>query len=133
MKIVMHLFRLELAMLSVQRDNSMISQVYEMLHLVWKTYHFSPKSMRELKTIGEDLGVNVLVPSGVKGTRWLQHVSRALETFLRPGQFMAVYCHMDHLAGSSANAEIAGRAKMVNGFSEEMYYNIALMSVFLKG
>ena len=106
-------------MLSVQRDNAMIGQVYDMLNMVWKTYHFSPKSMRELKALGEDLGVNVLVPSGARGTRWLPHVSRAWEG--QPwapwkdnhGQFTAVYCHMDHLAGSSANADIAGRARKV--------------------
>lgn len=108
----MYLYRLELAMLSVQQDNIMIGQVYDMLHMVWKMYHFSPKSMRDLKALGADLGVNVLVPSGVKETRWLLHVSKALETFLRPGkddheQFTAVYCHMDHLEGSSANAYIA--------------------------
>ncbi|KAK0152248.1 hypothetical protein N1851_006377 [Merluccius polli] len=84
--------------------------------MVWKTYHFSPKSMRELKALGADLGVNVLVPSGVKGTWWLPHVSRALETFVKPGkddhgQFTAVYCHIDHLAGSSVNADIAGSQK----------------------
>ncbi|XDV21783.1 hypothetical protein PO909_026803 [Leuciscus waleckii] len=117
--------RLELAMLSVQKDNAMIRQVYDMLHLVWKTYHFSPKSMRELKAIGEDLGVDVLVPGGVKGTRWLPHVSRALETFLKPGQnghqgqFTAVHCHMDHLAGSSANADVAGRATKVKKSIED--------------
>ena len=60
-------------------------------------------------------------PSGVKGTRWLPHVSRSLRTFLKPGkdgnssgQFTAVYVHMEHLAGASASAEIAGRAKKVN-------------------
>jgi hypothetical protein len=80
--------------------------------------------MRELKAIGADLEVNVLVPDGVKGTRWLPHVSRALESFLRPGQnghgqFSAVYCHMDHLAGSSANADIAGRARKVKKSMED--------------
>ncbi|KAK0148163.1 Zinc finger protein 862 [Merluccius polli] len=108
--------RLELAILSVQRDNPMMAQLYDLLHLIWKTYHFSPKSMRELRVIGADLGVNVLMPSGVKGTRWLPHVSRALETFLKPGQFTAVYYHMDHLAGSSANADIAGRATKASAF-----------------
>lgn len=58
----------------------------------------------------------MLMPSGVKGTRWLPHVSRALETFLKPGQFTAVYYHMDHLAGSSANADIAGRATKASAF-----------------
>lgn len=99
-----YLFRLELAVLSVQRDNPMMRQLYDNLHLIWKKYNFSPKSMRELRVIGADLWVNVLMPSGVKGTRWLPHVSRALETFLKPGQFTAVYYHMDHLAGSSGRA-----------------------------
>ncbi|KAF4097028.1 hypothetical protein G5714_022997 [Onychostoma macrolepis] len=111
--------RLELAMLSVQRDNPMMGQLYDLLHLIWKTYHFSPKSMRELRVIWADLGVNVLMPSGVKGTRWLPHVSRALETFLKPGQFTAVYYHMDHLVGSSANADIAGRATKVKKSMED--------------
>lgn len=122
----MYPYRLELAMLSVQRDNVMVGQVYDLLHLVWKTYHFSPKTMRELKAIGADLGVDVLVPGGVKGTRWLPHVSRALETFLRPGQnghgqFTAVHFHMDHLAESSSNADIAGRARKVSGFPQGIY------------
>ena len=115
-----YLFRLELAMLSVQRDNQMMGQLYDLLHLIWKTYHFSPKSMRELRVIGADLGVNVLMPSGVKGTRWLPHVSRALETFLKPGQFTAVYYHMDHLASSSANADIAGRATKASAFFQDI-------------
>lgn len=114
-------------MLSVQKDNAMIRQVYDMLHLEWKTYHFSAKPMRELKAIGEDLGVDVLVPGGVKGTRWLPHVSRALETFFRPGQnghqgqFTAVHCHTDHLAVSSANADVAGRATKVSEFPQGIY------------
>lgn len=114
-------------MLSVQRDNPMMGQLYELLHLIWKTYHFSPKSMRELRAIGADLGVNVLMPGGVKGTRWLPHVSRALETFLKPGQFTAVYYHMDHLAGSSANADIAGRASKA---SELRYFHKLLKTCF---
>ena len=110
-------------MLSVLRDVSMIAQVYDLLHLVWKTYHLSPKSRRELKALGAEIGVNVNAPGGVKGTRWLPHVSRSLKTFLKPGkdgnlesagQFTAVYIHTDHLAGASANAEILGRAKKVN-------------------
>ncbi|KAK0154903.1 hypothetical protein N1851_002779 [Merluccius polli] len=101
--------------------------------MVWKTYKFSPKSMRELKALGADLGVNVLVPSGVKGMWWLPHVSRALETFLRPrkdnhGQFTAVYCHMDHLAGSSANADIAGQARKAICGLENLLVNTEVMA-----
>lgn len=99
----------------------MIGKVYNLLNMVWKTYHFTSKSMRELRALGEDLGVKVNAPSGAKGTRWIPHVSRALDTLLKPGerggslqdpgQFTAVYVHMDHLASALANTDIAGRAK----------------------
>ena len=57
-----------------------------MLNLVWKTYHFSAKSARDLKALAGELGVNVLKPTQVTGTRWLPHVSRALEVFIKPGE-----------------------------------------------
>lgn len=120
-------------MLTVQRENPMIGQLYDLLHLIWKTYNFSPKSRRELRAIGADLGVNVLMPSGVKGTRWLPHVSRALETFLKPGQFTAVYYHMDHLAGSSGNADIAGRAAKVSAILSEYFLHESHLSLIILG
>lgn len=80
---------------------------------------------------------NMLMPSGVKGTRWLPHVSRALETFLKPGQFTAVYYHMDHLAGSSANADIAGRATKASAFFQNIpfirdTYTIVIDFIFFR-
>lgn len=110
-------------MLSVQRKIPMVDLVYNLLNMVWKTYHFSSKSMRELQAVGEELGVRVNVPGSVSGTRWLPHVNRALQTLLKPGgkdkhlqnpgQFTAVYYHMEHLTASSANADIAGRSRKV--------------------
>ncbi|XP_073715742.1 zinc finger protein 862-like [Misgurnus anguillicaudatus] len=114
--------RLELGLLAVQWEIPMIGQMYDLLKLVWKTYHLSPKYMRELRELGTDMGVNVNAPSGVKGTRWLPNVSRSLAKFQKqgkdhglqsPGQFTAVYLHIDHLAGVTANVEIAGRAKKI--------------------
>lgn len=72
------LHRLELALLSMQRECQPVSNVYDVLHLVWKTYHYSPKSKHELKALGTELGIDVSQSSGVKVTRWLPHVSRAL-------------------------------------------------------
>ncbi len=114
---------MELALLSAQKDSPWVGNVYNLLHLIWKTYHLSSKSRRELKQLGVELDVSVNNPSRVKGTRWLPHVSRALDVLLKQGkegtledagQYTAVYAHMDHLAASSANADIAGRAKHVS-------------------
>ncbi|ROI15239.1 Zinc finger protein 862 [Anabarilius grahami] len=121
--------RLELAMLSVQRKIPMVDHVYNLLNMVWKTYHFSSKSMRELRALGEELGVRLNVPGSVSGTRWLPHVNRALQTLLKPGgkdkhlqnpgQFTAVYYHMEHLTASSTNADIAGRSRKVKKMMED--------------
>lgn len=59
----------------------MIETVYDLLQLVWKTYHFSPKSKRELKAIGMELGCAIRTPSAVKTQRWLPHIYRALSLF----------------------------------------------------
>lgn len=110
--------RLELALLELQRKCKLVETMYEVLQLIWKTYHYSPKSTHELQTVGSELGVNVLKPTQVSGTRWLPHISRALKVMIVPGkegsgQYAAVLCHMDHLSATSKNADIKGRAKYV--------------------
>jgi len=115
--------RLELALLTMQWDCKLERKVYNVLHLVWKTYHYSPKSKRELKALGTELGIDVSQPSQVKGSRWLPHVSRALEVLIKlvkdgdmgtdESQYAAVLQHTEHLASTSAKTEIKGRATNV--------------------
>ena len=45
--------------------------------MIWKTYRYSPKSMRGLCTLGNEVGASIPVVGNVKGTRWLPHVQRA--------------------------------------------------------
>ena len=107
----------------MQRSCKLVEEVYDVLNLIWKTYHFSPKSTRDLKDLAGELGVNVLKPNQVTGTWWLPHVSRALKVFIKPaesktpddttGQYALVVYHMDHLSASSNNADIKGRAKYI--------------------
>ena len=115
--------RLDLALLEMQRSCKMVEEVYDMLNLVWKTYHYCAKSTRDLKALAGELGVNVLKPTQVSGTRWLPHVSRALKVIIKPGdsktpndttgQYALVLYHMDQLSATSNNADIKGRAKYV--------------------
>ena len=68
--------------------------------------------------MGTELGVNVLKPTQVSGTRWLPHISRALKVMIEPGkegsgQYAAVLSHMDHLSAASKNTDVKGRAKYV--------------------
>ena len=67
--------RLELALLDLHNSCRSVDDVYNVLHLIWKTYNYSPKSVRALKSIADELEINILKPTQVRGTRWLPHVS----------------------------------------------------------
>ena len=58
-------------MLKTQKELKMVETLYNTLHLIWKTYHYSAKSRRELNRLGTELGANLGVASSVKGTRWV--------------------------------------------------------------
>ncbi|KAI4876128.1 hypothetical protein NFI96_026519 [Prochilodus magdalenae] len=58
--------------------------------------------------------------------------TRPLEAFLKPGQFTAVYYHMEHLAGSSANADIAGRATKASAFFQNIPFIKATYAIVKK-
>lgn len=124
--------RLELALQDLQKKCKSVECVYNVLHLIWKTYHYSPKSVRTLKSITEELDVNILKPSQVIGIRWLPHVTRALNVFVgrspkdslcdEARQYAAVLFHMEHLSISSKNADIQGRAKFVAGKMRDVHF-----------
>lgn len=73
-----------------------------------------------------ELGCAIRTPSAVKTQRWLPHVYRALSIFLAfdqttgQGQYTAVHFHMQHLAASSKNTEITGRAKHISQQMEKL-------------
>lgn len=70
-------------------------------HLIWKTYHLSPKSNRELKIVCEELESMFYKPKPVKGTRW---VPQKDDLVSQAGQYAAVAIHMENLAQTSHNA-----------------------------
>lgn len=90
---------------------------------VWKTYHYSPKSRRELDALGNELGLDDFEPRSVKGSRWLPHVSGAVRVFIKPqkdgkmsrdpAQYAAALTHMEHLATTSTNSDVNGGAKYI--------------------
>ncbi|XP_045559589.1 uncharacterized protein isoform X2 [Salmo salar] len=123
--------RLELAILTIQEKEPKVSVVYDLLNLIWKTYHFSGKSIRELYVLGQ--------PSSVKGTRWIPHVHIALKVFLRhgqdkdlatdEGQYSVVLQHMERLAVASTTAEVQGRAKKIK---REMENALVYSAIFFQ-
>ena len=123
--------RLELALLELQKSCKSVDDVYSVLNLIWKTYHFSPKSVRALKSIADELLVDILKPTQVRGTRWLPHVSRALNVFVgtpksisvsEPGQYSAVLMHMEDLSVNSKVADIQGRARYISSKMKDIHF-----------
>lgn len=120
--------RLELALLELQLSCKSVEEVYHVLHLIWKTYHYSPKSVRAFKSIADELEINILKPTQVRGTRWLPHVSRALKVFVsdtpasESGQYAAVLMHMEDLSVNSKNADIQGRARHVAAKMKDIHF-----------
>ncbi|XP_069110113.1 zinc finger protein 862-like [Argopecten irradians] len=47
--------RLELTVMNLLKKSTTAAAIMDILHLIYKTYHYSPKSRRELKSIGEEL------------------------------------------------------------------------------
>ena len=108
--------RLELALLELQNSCKSVEDAYSVLHLIWKTYNYSPKIVRALKSITYELETNILRPTQVRGTCWLLHVSRALKVFVGhnsasvSAQYAAMLMYMEDLSVNSKNADIQGQA-----------------------
>ena len=115
--------RLELALHDMQKQIPMVNKVDDVLGSIYRTYHRSPKSKRELTALCEELNTRFYNPNPVKGTRWVPHLDRALKQYLRsnaedlvndPGSYTAVQMHMESLAATRATpAAASGRAKQV--------------------
>jgi len=146
--------KLEIAVTKMLKDCNYVATVIEILDLIYKTYHFSPKSRRGLQAIAHELNLKAHMPTRVKGTRWLPHVRRALAVLLAtpkshsdedPGQYAAVLMHMEHLSATHTNAEIKGRAKKVVKemvslkfltfchFMLDVYSHLSVLSLSLQG
>ena len=129
--------RLELAVLELKGSCKSVEDVYNILHLIWKTYHYSPKSVRALKSIADGLEINIVKPTQVKRTRWLPHVSQALKVFVshksatesESDQYAAVLMHMQDLSVNCKNADIQGRVRHVSQKMKDNHF--AAISHFL--
>ena len=71
--------RLELVFLKANKDNRHLEKIQEVLIHIYKQYHNSPKALREFRAIAEALEEKGLKPTNLGGTRWIPHISRALQ------------------------------------------------------
>ena len=70
----------ELALLELQKSCKLVDDIYNGAPSHLENVPLQPKSVRALKSIADELQINILKPT--QGTRWLPHVSRALNVFV---------------------------------------------------
>ncbi|CAH1264085.1 ZNF862 [Branchiostoma lanceolatum] len=107
--------RLELAALDTIKEHPLLKDLKEALKSIFKHYTDSAKASRELRDVGELLGVQVVKPGNINGCRWLPHMSRALEALVR--NYKAIMVHFENHANdhnnTEASATMRGRAKVI--------------------
>lgn len=75
--------RLELGILKAMKNNKQLKDIKETLQGLHKHYYYSFKALSELREVAEALEWAELKPVNVIGTRWVSHLSRALNALLR--------------------------------------------------
>lgn len=88
--------KLELAILDAFKDESILTELKDLLQGIYKHYHYSPKALRELNELAQVLELSVLKPVSVLGTRWTPHLHRGLKVFLH--NFAVIYTHFQNTA-----------------------------------
>lgn len=75
--------RLELAFKDAVKSSPQCKKLDDLLSSLYVFYHKSPLNRANLKNSFKVLGMKPLIPTRVGGTRWLAHLFRALDHFLR--------------------------------------------------
>ena len=111
--VVMHCVahRLELGVMSSIRAHQTLSDIKDILPKIYKHYKYSPKAVREVRSIAETMEEKILKPTRVDGTRWTPHMNRALNILAT--SYTALLTHFEHVAEAGpgqATADVKGRA-----------------------
>lgn len=123
--------RLELGVLSAIKDNDMLTTVKDILLKVHKHYHYSPKALRELKTIAEAMEERCIKPKRLQGTRWLPHIMKASKALM--DGYIPLRAHFEHVSQAGPNqatAEVKGRATYLANKLKD--YRVLRFMVFLE-
>ena len=93
-----------------------IDDVTTMLTNLYYMYHKSPKRLRDLQALADELEENVVKPQKVHGTRWLQHKRNAIKALLR--SYPVIVQHIQELSdGNTADcARFKAYLKQLSSF-----------------
>ncbi|KAJ8412699.1 hypothetical protein AAFF_G00116500 [Aldrovandia affinis] len=107
--------RLELVALDSVKQVPQLQDLKQTLGAIHKHYTCSAKASRELEEISKAMEISIVRPGNTEGTRWLPHMSHALEALMR--NYRPILIHFKNHASDpndkEASAAMKGRAKLV--------------------
>ncbi|KAJ8375727.1 hypothetical protein SKAU_G00063070 [Synaphobranchus kaupii] len=107
--------RLELVALDSVKQVPQLQDIKQTLRAIHKHYTCSAKASRELEEISKAMEISIVRPGNTEGTRWLPHMSHALEALMR--NYRPILMHFENHASDpndkEASAAMKGRAKLV--------------------
>lgn len=71
--------RLELGMVDSIKEQPGLKKLQEVLHYLHMQYHYSPKALRELRVLADAMGNKALMPTNLKGARWLPYIYKVTQ------------------------------------------------------
>lgn len=101
--------RLELAIKNSASVNPYVGIMDDLLGCLYKLYHYSPVCWHGLQEAGRALGVRVLKPVNILGTRWVAHRNRASKVV--HDNWKVLVTHLEQVAQEGGNRERVHKAK----------------------
>lgn len=120
--------RLELCLKSALKEFAIFRNIEEFLIHIFKFYNNSPRNYAALKESGNALGVVVLKPGNVLGTRWIEHHKRALEALDR--DWLPMTTHMQDIVTPGSDHTNDSKSK-ARGFLKKLTQHSFMESVFV--
>ncbi|KAG5273476.1 hypothetical protein AALO_G00151730 [Alosa alosa] len=101
--------RLELAALDSMKSIPILAELKQMINGIYKHYHMSAKANRELNSVAEALGIHLVKPGSIDGTKWLPHTLNALKALVR--NYQAILVHFESHASDVNDREASDTMK----------------------
>ncbi|XP_070302179.1 zinc finger protein 862-like [Salvelinus sp. IW2-2015] len=116
---------LELTFSDAIQSNVMFQKIEDLINGLYMFYHTSPLNRANLVNSFQDLGHTQLVATRIGGTRWVGHLLRALDHFLRG--YQGLVQHLEQI--QSANAQ---NVRGVQQAKARKYYSTAREAVVIR-
>ena len=91
-------------------------------------YEKSLKCLRELRELADMLEENVRKPERAHGTRWLQHMSRALQSLIVG--YPVICAHLESMASKESNTKPADKVRFKSYLKKLASFKFVLYMLF---